>query len=166
MTSWTEVDGVSHEPGLLYVSTPTSGAATGANTTKTTLIGPYALKAGQVSHDGALIEIEVSGTTAGNGNTKTIAVEVGALSFALNQVTTAPNGKTWHMRMQIIRNSANTGVWRKQARVSTTNETDVLTLSTVNIDWTAANAIVLVGTNGTASAGDITGHSLTVEYKP
>lgn len=144
--------------GLLHASV--NDSATTAVTTEEVLY-TYTLPAGVIANNGEGVEIEVSGTCAGNANVKTIRVKLGTTTYAVNSVTTAPNGVNWYAKLRIIRTGAATSRGIPFMSVGIASEG----LGKVDGTPTWANAldIEVTGQNGTASAGDITAHSLTVK---
>jgi hypothetical protein len=162
MPDWKEVDGVAHAAGLLYVTTDTVG--TDANTTKKTLAS-YTVAAGQLGAAGQELVIEAAGSVAANANTKTMAIEIGANSYAVNAVTTAPNNTFWWIRVKVARVTASTGKVMPNGRVGVTNQTTTL-LAFPSIDFASTLLIAAVGTNGVATANDIQIGYFSVRYDP
>lgn len=161
MPDWSEVDGVAHAAGMLYVTT--TSAQTGANTTETTL-ATYSLAADQLGANGQSIVIEVAAHCAANTNTKTIKLKFGSNSLTLNPVTVAPNGVPVIARVIYIRTGASAQLLYGGGQAGTADQ--VYTTATLTEDMSATITITVTGTNGTAAAGDIVFDALRIRYEP
>jgi len=131
--------------GVLTVST---AIVTSAATAKTTNIS-YSLPANTLSADGKGIRITTWGTCAGNGNNKTVTVDVGA-GAAIAATTGAVANNAGHFRLvvEVIRTGA---AALACSSLAVSNATAKVTTVTDTSDTTAAILIAITSTNGTAS---------------
>jgi hypothetical protein len=136
----------------------TTAVATGATTGETTLL-QYTLPGGLLANAGDSIRVTCWGITAGNANNKTMKLYFGGSSIATP--TAATNNKGWRLQMTVMRRSATA-----QA-IDSWGLVDVTPVTPANADGaeTMANSLLVkcTGTNGTASASDITAQGLLVE---
>jgi len=146
-----------------------SGAITGANTTETDL-ATYTMPAGAMSNsvsgvnNTSGVHVYAWGTTAANGNTKTIRLKFDGTTLKSNSVTTAPNGADWLIDLHLHRYDATNQTGIVKMWVSTNDQgTNVLSPTA-----TLANAIIIkvTGQNGTSSSGDISLRGFCVDGFP
>lgn len=133
-------------------------AATIADTTETTL-WTYTMPTNVLREDGRVIRVQVYGTCAANGNTKTVKLYFGA--NVLTIIGGAVNGTSWWAYTTYIRTAKSA-----QQRFGFTGfggTVNAQTISTPAEDTTGAIVIKVTGTNGTASANDIVFNFATVE---
>lgn len=147
--------------GVLHVNISATG--TGANTDETDLMS-YSLPANTLSANGKGVRITCSGTTAANGNNKTMILYFG--SATLSTTALALNNGHWKFSVDVFRVSSGNqymsahvthGVSDGSAqtvrgRHRFPTETD-----------TGAITIKVTGTNGTGTANDIVARLLVVE---
>lgn len=145
---------------------------TGADTTETT-IGTATFPAagfwgGATASTSGSLHLTCGGTTAANTNTKRIRVYVGGTSGDLifDSGAVAANGDTWLVRSTILDGgtATTTGYAFTEFRFHDATTGVVYSSTSFTTDWTAAQAILVTGTNGTASAGDIVGGFYILEY--
>jgi hypothetical protein len=151
--------------GVLYIST--TSAQTGANTTETDL-QTYSLPANTLSTNTYGVRITAWGTTAANGNDKTLKIYFGATAV-VNTGAGSNNAHTWRSVAEVFRTGASAqeaigvalskagGAWNGSMLGQTTS-------SQPAADTTAAITIKVTGLNGTASAGDLVCRGMTVEF--
>lgn len=144
-------------PGVLTKSV--TSAQTGANTDETTLWS-YPLPAGTLASDGQAVRIKAWGTTAANGNTKSVALKFGATS--LRTASTSTSGAAWVLDAVVAR----TGAAAQTASATSTFNVTGTAVTTPGETLSGAVTIAVTGTNGTASAGDITFSGAIVELLP
>ncbi len=150
--------------GIVYTNYTSSstGAGIGAHTLMT-----YTLPANAVASAGRTLHIMAWGTTASNGNNKTISLTLGANTAFTTGVQTTSGGN-WYAEGTIIRggsSTASTGVtWGSCTAALTTSPFSPI-WQNLNNDWTASVVISVVGTDGSASAGDILAKGMLVELK-
>lgn len=137
-----------------------SGATTAVVTEEDLLT--YTLPANTLSATGKGVRIRVAGTTAANTNTKTVRLYFGATVIFSNDITTAPNNRSWNFEALVLRNAATTQEAIATGSVAATLQTT--TYQGTSADPTAAIEIKVTGQNGIATAGDITAQILLVEY--
>lgn len=116
--------------------------------------------------NGQMLRITAWGTTAANGNTKTLRLKIGGTSGPTQaQASGAYNSQNWRMEVLIIR----TGVASEESAGNifvgaTVASTDVTTGSAISL--TADTTIDVTGENGAASANDIVCEGCLVEFLP
>lgn len=136
----------------------TTAASTTATTAETTL-QQFTVPPGLIANAGDSIRVSCWGTTASTANNKTMKLYFGGTSIATP--TAATNNKGWRLEMIVMRRTATT-----QA-VNATGLVDTTPVTPANADAaeTLANGILVkcTGTNGTASASDITAQGLLIE---
>lgn len=142
------------------INSQTNNVGTGADTTEDTL-HTYNLPANSLSANGKGIRIYGWGTTAANANAKTLKVYFGSLALTIASAVAA-NPKPWNFELEIRRvgvgsqtycltGQFNGAIVATQVGTASQDETTDLTLKTT-------------GTNGTASANDLTEANFTVEF--
>jgi len=136
----------------------TVAASTTATTVESTLQS-YTLPPGALSAAGQAIRASCWGTTGANANNKTMKLYFG--SSVVTTPTAATNNGTWLLRMVVLRKTATTQGFMGDGLVNTT----AVAPSVTDGAETLANGILIkcTGTNGTASASDITANGLLVE---
>jgi len=125
--------------------------ATAAGTTEQTLAS-YSLPANTMNRNGQRLKLRAWGTTAANGNTKTVKLYFGASSVSLGALAT--NNKNWYVEAEVVRTGAAAQFFFGNGQTDTTAITPTFTSGTD--DFTTALTLKVTGTDGTDSAGDIT----------
>jgi len=150
--------GVAEASGKANVNTTAVG--TDANTTEKDLM-TYSLPANSLSVDGKLVKITAWGTTAANGNSKTMKLYFGA-TVVRQLGTSAFNNQDWIAEAIVVRTGASA-----QDAIGTeksNNSNIFLTHSEPAEDTTTATTIRVTGQNGTAAANDIVAEGMLIEY--
>jgi len=132
-----------------------------------TALGSVTVLANTLSHDEISIDILAWGTTAANGNAKTIKLRFGNLPLTgtvlvTNDVTTSPNAKTWELRATIHRTSLGNQDYQGGMTVGAAPQT--VTSGTDTVTDTSDAYVELTGQQIAGPAGDITMHGLRVIY--
>jgi hypothetical protein len=140
----------------------TTQAATIADTNETTLF-TFSLPANTLSENGKGVRITAFGTYGATVNNKTIKVKFGATTIA-DTGAAAANGTAWHVIGTILRTGAATQLTSAVRMVGAFASGSGVSMPTTPAeDTTAAIAIVVTGTNGTAAANDIVFRGAVVE---
>lgn len=153
--------------GNIYCNTEAD--ATGANTTETDFAS-FTLPAGALDSSVSGVEntsgihIRAWGTTAANGNTKTIRLYFGGTVIKSNSVTTAPNNLDWFIEAYIHR--ADTTQQAGYAHMLVGTATQGTSLVTLTKDLSAAQIIKVSLENGSANANDIHFRGLCIDGLP
>lgn len=134
-----------------------STAQTGANTTPTTLMSTTMTK--EELLDNTVIKISTWGTLGANANTKTMTLLVGGVS--LGGLVTTANGSSWKLEYELTIKSARTAF--EFSRETIVGATPNFAITSSVQDMTIDNTVVIQGTNGTASAGDIVCEGLRID---
>lgn len=138
----------------------TTAAGTDANTVEKDLI-TYSLPANSLSADGKVIKIIAWGTTAANGNEKTIRIYFGGT--VVRQLGTAAfNNQDWIDEAIVVRTG--TSAQDSIGSEMTNNNNVFLTHLEPAENTATALTIKVTGQNGTASANDIVAEVLLIEY--
>ena len=140
---------------VLHVST-TSQATTG---TSEEVLATYTLPANTLSANGKAIRVTAWGTTAANGNAKTLRIRfggVGGTVVALNATSTS--GAYWLLRSVIIR----TGAANQSSIGESMSSNTAVVVASPTQTLSGAVDVVVTGTT-TTSAGDATFIGLVVE---
>ena len=153
--------------GNLYCTMTTTDTA--ANTTETDLAS-YTLPAGAIdtSVSGvdsyAGVHIRAWGTTAANGNTKTIRLKWDGTTIDSNSVTTAPNSQDWVIDtyMHRLDTTNQKGMTRFDVGAITQGVNAIFATATLS----SAIIIKVTGQNGTANASDISLRGFCVDGLP
>src|SRR3990167_2424834 len=110
--------------------------------------------------NGQGVRVKAWGTTAANGNAKTIRLKFGATTIATNDITKSPNGLAWECDADIFRTAATAqesiGASYVGAVAQSKSDTQPRETETGNID------ITLTGQNGVATANDIVCNGMIV----
>ena len=139
----------------------TADGATTATTAEVTL-QTYSLPANQLSANGQGLRVQCWGTTGANSNNKTMKLYFGATS--ITTVAAASNAQGWFLRYVLTRRTATTQAMSGEGVAGTAAVTVVATTSQAPTEnLAAAVTIKCTGTNGTASASDITAAGMIVE---
>lgn len=140
------------------IGVATTAVSTGATTSETTL-QQYTVPGGLLANAGDSIRISCWGTTGANSNNKTMKLYFGGSSIAT--AAAATNNKGWRLQMTVMRRTAATQAIDSFGQVDTT----AVTPADTDGAETLANALLVkcTGTNGNASAADITASGLLVE---
>lgn len=142
------------------LTTNTTQAGTIADTNETDL-WTYTLPANSLNANGKSVRIRVVGSTAANGNTKTVRLYFGG-TVIRTIVNGASNNETWGADALVVRTGAATEFATTHSIVAGT-PTIVITAAGPSADTTAAIVIKVTGQNGTASANDIVFRAALVE---
>lgn len=142
-------------------------AATGANTTETTLFSYTAT--GKLGTNGNTIRLSARGTFASNANVKTVRVRWNGLSGTV--VVTNPYGANqtkWELVAVISRIGSNSQRLAGTIIISSStgfagNAVHEVGLTTDTVTDSGAMTLVVTGQNGTASASDIVYETALVE---
>jgi hypothetical protein len=143
--------------GTLHVDA--TGAATTAVTTEE-ILGSYSLPANLVSATGKGIRVKGAFSFAANANTKTARIKINGQTI-YNSATavptdTAPNDGRLYFEFDLIRTGSTTAKVMGMSHISTTTTDSAPGIGTVTgLDFTAIQAIIWAGQNGTAAANDI-----------
>lgn len=148
------------KPAIRLYSKIGATVGTTAVTTEETL-GTYTLPANAFSTYGDCVNIASSGTTAGNGNTKTIKVYFGSAVISTNDATTAPNAKDWTSTGRMCFTAASAQAGFGNMMIGATPQTAKVVVPTETT--TAGIVIKVTGQNGTASANDIKLYTFEVD---
>lgn len=142
--------------GLLNAQT--ASVATGTGTAEQTL-QTYTMPANTLSAAGQAVRVTCWGTTAANGNNKTMKLYFGASVISTGTLTL--NNKSWTLNLLVMRTAAATQV---ALGTGIGDATDVATYTNAGTDdLTAGVVIKCTGQDGTSSAADITATAMTVE---
>lgn len=136
----------------------TVAASTTATTAETTL-QQYTIPGALLANAGDSVRITCWGTTGANANNKTMKLYFGSTS--ITTPTAATNNKGWRLQMLVMRRTATTQAVDGFGLVDTTS----VTPQNTDAAETLANSVLAkcTGTNGTASAADITAQGMLVE---
>jgi hypothetical protein len=138
----------------------TSTAASTPSSTDVTVLATYTMPANTMGTDGDVLYLKAYGTTGATANTKTLELFIGATAQSQNSVTTTPNAKNWICEAWCIRTGASLQKgWVKWTFDGVAAEVDVFSDTE---DFTAAMQIIIKGTNGTATSGEITFNGWTI----
>jgi hypothetical protein len=140
---------------------------TGANTNATDL-WTYTMPANTLSADSYGVRITAYVTTAANANNKTVALTFGATTL-VTTATAGYNNTLFIFTFTVYRTgaSAQSSFGQYGRRDFGSGEgapSDNFTYTTPAADTTAAIAIKIVGTNGTANANEIVFRGGTIEF--
>ena len=142
---------------LTYDLTSTPNAGSG----ETTLFS-YSLPAGTLAVNGQAIHIRVAGSTALNGNTKTLRMKFGAVTFMTTNLGGNSINNIWGVDCYITRNTATT-----QKCNCMFNNTDGYAITNVSTAGeTMSGAITLLVTGQGTSSSDILRDQVSVFYEP
>lgn len=135
-----------------------TAVSTGATTAESTL-QQFTVPGGYLANPGDSMRITCWGGTGTDSNNKTMKLYFG--SSVITTPTAATSNKGWLLRMIVMRRSASAQAILGDGLVDTTAVTPL----TVDGAETLASAVTVkcTGTNGTASASDITAQGLLVE---
>ncbi len=147
------------KPMGAYVDT-TLGTTTAVITEETLIT--YSLPASSLDATNRGLRVKVAGSTAANGNTKTIRLYFGSTVIMSNNVTTQPNAAGWELEYEIFRTSATTQKAIARGTVGSAQQTT--TYTGVGETLTNALTIKVTGQNGIATASDITAQFLSVTF--
>lgn len=142
--------------GLMNAQT---GAVSTSATTVETTLQSFTLPGGTLSTAGQAIRVTCWGGTGANANNKTMKLYFGSTSIATP--TAGTNNKGWFLEMIVMRRTATTQGFLGKGVVDTTS----VSPGTADAAETLANNILIkcTGTNGTASATDITAQGMITE---
>lgn len=149
--------------GCLHVDPNAGGGVqTDADTNEKTL-KTLTIKAGTLGKNNQGIRVRAWGSTAANGNAKTIRLKYDGILLLANGVTAAPNGQQWVYDITIMRTAAGYVAYAGTAIMGPVLQYPGCSMSQA-MDNTADKALTVTGQNGTASAGDIVFMGMTVDY--
>lgn len=136
-----------------------STAASTTGTTNEVTLQQYTLPGGLLANAGDSVRVSCWGTTATNSNNKTMKLYFG--SSSISTPTASTSNKGWRLAMTVMRRTAATQAVDSWGLVDTT----AVTPSNADGAETLASAVTIkcTGTNGTASASDITAQGMLVE---
>ena len=119
--------------------------------------------ANTLSVNGQMIRITAWGTTAVNGNTKTIRFRIGGIGGTeITNTNGAFNNQNWRIEAVIARTGAATEDGTSVSYVGTSIIANDFTTHTISL--TADTTIVVTGQNGTGTANDIVCEGFLAEY--
>ncbi len=125
----------------------------------------YSLKKNTLHNDGDVLEIVVYGTTAANGNDKTIKLILGSTTLFTTGAL-AFNNKTWCIRSVITR----TGNATQQAITTFNGDLSLITTTAIftagTEDLTTTLTIKCTGTSGSSTTDDIIQKGLVITMFP
>lgn len=136
----------------------TTAASSTAVTSEETL-QQYTLPGGLLANAGDSVRISCWGVTGANGNNKTMKLYFGSSSIATP--TAATNAKGWRLQMVVMRRTSTVQTIDSWGLVDTTAVTPANTDGAETLS--SSVLIKCTGTNGTASAADITARGMLVE---
>lgn len=147
------------------INVDSTQAATGANTTDTTLF-TYTLPANALNANGRTIRFTAWGTFGATANNKTVRLESGGISGdAIVAITTAANAKAWLLQGLIIRTGSSTqdlvGWAQTDLTVANSDGVDVGTGTQTD---SGAIDLVVTSQNGTAAANDCVYEGSIIEF--
>ena len=145
--------------GVMYKSI----TAVGNITSGTDDLMSYSMLANSMAVNANVIRVTVAGTTAGNGNTKTIIFQFGGTSLTINPTTTAPNGSYWYLQAYVYRTGAATQYLTYQAFVNATMEANSGNTTPAE-DTTGAIVIKVTGNSGSSATDDVVQRMMLIEY--
>lgn len=121
----------------------------------------YTIPAGAFERDGDAIRVTFAGSTAANGNTKTVAVHFGATNVG-NVVNAALNGGTWGGVLYVVRTAvdAQRAVFMSS---DTAGNNAVTRTATPAADLTGAVVVKLTGTSASNATDDVVQRLMIVE---
>lgn len=108
---------------------------------------------------GQTLRLVASGTTAANGNTKTIKVKFGSIVLSSGALTIS--GKKWKAVLEVMHTDVNAQIWNGIYSDPTTG--NVVDGAAATVIESAQISCVVTGQNGSASAGDITCNNFYAE---
>lgn len=148
--------------GAGIINVDTVQAATGANTTDTTLFS-YTLPANALDATGRTIRFTAYGTTGATANNKTIRIKWnGTGGTSAPAITTAGNGTAWMLQGVITRTGSSTQDTFGTAQVS--GVVGAVSFATAAATDSGTITIHVTGQNGTAAASDIVYEGSIIEY--
>lgn len=139
----------------------TGAVSTGATTVESTLQS-YTLPGGTLATPGQAVRITCWGATSANSNTKLIKLYFGSTSYATP--AQASNGQSWWVQLLVMRTAATTQATYGTGVAGTGSLTPVAVVASAGAETLASGVLIkCTGTNGTASASDITANGMIVE---
>lgn len=157
--------GASSETARLggVINTDSTQAATGANTTDTTLF-TYTLPANALDADGRVIKFTAWGSFAANGNTKTVRLKFnGAAGSSIMAFSGTPNNQNWVLQGTVIRTGSNAQDFFGTSVLGPTAATNA-TFGTATVTDNAAIDLAVTAQNGSSSANDIVYEGSLIEF--
>lgn len=139
-------------------SAATAAVATAGGTSEQTL-QTLTLPANFFTKAGQTVRLVASGTTAANGNNKTIKVEFGTIVISSGVI--AINAKKWKSVLEVMHTGANTQTWNGLYTDTTTG--NIVDGGTAAVTESAQISCTVKCTDGTDSAGDITCNNFYIE---
>lgn len=140
----------------------TTGSVNNSGTGETDLMS-HTIPLDSLNVNGRSIVFRFGGTTAANGNTKTIKFKLGSKVITLNPTTTAPNGLTWEGEVTVIRTGVDAQLLAGWFRF-TGLPNEYFAIDTATEDDGAAIIAKITGQSGTGS-NDITQRYMLPDYK-
>ena len=122
----------------------------------------YTIPANFIAADGQGLEVNFFGIFAGNANTKTLRVKIGATTFVINGITAAPNGEGFLGSFNINRGSASNSLTHFGELIIAFT-TQGMSGGATTLDLTIANTLTITGQNGVATVNDIRLFSVIVK---
>ncbi len=143
------------------INAQTAAVSTTATTVETTL-QQFSVPANTLSTAGQSLRATCWGTTGADSNNKTVKLYFG--SSVISTGAYGGNAQSWWLDFMVMRRTATTQGLIMRGTAGTGSLTPVAVLSADGAETlTAAVLIKCTGTNGTASASDITAQGLIVE---
>lgn len=146
------------------LSMQSSQVATAANTNETDAHS-YTLPGNTLAVDGQAVEVTIYGTTAANGNNKTVQFYFGGTSIYTTGAVAA-NAKPFVMTMLIVRGSASTQRIHIGGNFNGAPVTGTTIVTNAAKDLTGDLVIKSTMTNGSSSASDCTIQATVVKLLP
>ena len=144
-----------------HISIQTTAVSTTAITTEETL-QTYSLPANSLSANGYGVRLKAWGMVAANANGKVVRLYFGNTIVASNAVSSAPNGVAWLLEAEIWRTGASTQDSLGKGAFGSVAQS--VSFTTPTEDTTGAITVKVTGQNGSATAADITGEGMSVEF--
>ena len=139
-----------------------TGAVSTTATTAETTLQSYTLPASTLATSGQTVRITCWGATAATSNNKTIKLYFGSTSYATP--AQASNGQSWWVQLLVMRTAATTQATYGTGVAGTGSLTPVAVVASAGAETLASGVLIkCTGTNGTASASDITANGMIVE---
>lgn len=139
-----------------------TGAVSTSATTAETTLQSYTLPANSLANAGQSLRITCWGQTASTSNNKTMKLYFG--STAVSTVAAGSVGQSWWLDMIVMRTAATTQATLQRGFAGTGSVTPVAVVASAGAETLTSGVLIkCTGTNGTASASDITANGMIVE---
>ena len=139
-----------------------TGATSTTATTAEVTLQSYTLPANTLSTAGQSLRITCWGQTASDSNNKTMKLYFG--STAVSTVAAGSVGQSWWLDMIVMRTAAATQATLQRGFAGTGSVTPIAVVASAGAETLTSGVLIkCTGTNGTASASDITANGMIVE---